>query len=155
MPPDNPHYILLIYKQLQVAKMTLGCTCHIILEIMKKVLTPLALLALATVSLLPGGDVNASTRRQCGEASFYGLGDGFQGEVTASGRRFNTWSNQAAHRSLPFGTVVTVTANGRSTRAVITDRGPFVGGRVIDLSAKSFGDLASLDRGVIPVCVSW
>lgn len=124
-------------------------------EIMKKTLITLATLALSTVSLLPGEAVNASSRRQCGGASFYGLGDGYQGGITASGRRFDTWSNQAAHNWLPFGTVVTVSANGRSTKAVITDRGPFVGGRIIDLSAKSFSALAPLSRGVQNVCISW
>jgi rare lipoprotein A len=122
---------------------------------MKKTLITLATFALATFSFLPGEAVNASSRRQCGEASYYGLGDGYQGGITASGKRFDTWSNQAAHRWLPFGTVVTVSANGRSTKAVITDRGPFIGGRIIDLSAKSFGDLVPLSRGIQNVCISW
>lgn len=121
----------------------------IILELMKKTIVTLGL---AILSSLP---LSAHAGRQCGEASYYGLGDGYQGGITASGRRFDTWSNQAAHRWLPFGTVVTVTANGRSTRAVITDRGPYTGGRIIDLSAKSFSDLGPLSRGVKNVCISW
>jgi rare lipoprotein A len=124
-------------------------------EIMKKTFITLATIALATFSLLPGEAVNASSRKQCGDASYYGLGDGYQGGTTASGKRFDTWSNQAAHKWLPFGTVVTVSANGRSTTAVITDRGPFTGGRIIDLSAKSFSALAPLSRGVQNVCISW
>lgn len=123
-------------------------------EIMKKFIVALTTAAITTASFLPG-EVNASSRRQCGRASYYGLGDGYQGGITASGKRFDTWSNQAAHRWLPFGTVVTVSANGRSTRAVITDRGPFIDDRIIDLSAKSFGDLAPLSRGVQKVCISW
>lgn len=118
-------------------------------EIMKKTLVTLAV---ASLSFLP---FSAKAGQQCGGASYYGLGDGYQGGITASGRRFDTWSNQAAHKWLPFGTVVTVTANGRSTKAVITDRGPFVHGRIIDLSAKSFGDLSPLSRGVQDVCISW
>lgn len=117
---------------------------------MKKALISLSILASALFS-----PVSANAGTQCGGASYYGLGDGYQGGITASGRRFDTWSNQAAHRWLPFGTVVTVRANGRSTRAVITDRGPFVGGRVIDLSAASFQKLAPLSRGVQRVCISW
>lgn len=109
-------------------------------------------LGLAALSFLP---LSAYAGRQCGGASYYGLGDGYQGGITASGRRFDTWSNQAAHKWLPFGTVVTVTANGRSTKAVITDRGPFVQGRVIDLSAKSFSALGPLASGVHNVCISW
>jgi rare lipoprotein A len=119
------------------------------LELMKKTVVTLGL---AILSFLP---LSAHAGKQCGGASYYGLGDGYQGGITASGRRFDTWSNQAAHKWLPFGTVVTVSANGRSTKAVITDRGPFVGGRVIDLSAKSFSDLAPLSRGVQNVCISW
>jgi rare lipoprotein A (peptidoglycan hydrolase) len=127
----------------------------LISEIMKKTIVTLAGIALTAFSFLPGEAVNASSRRQCGGASYYGLGDGYQGGTTASGKRFDTWSNQAAHKWLPFGTVVTVTANGRSTKAVITDRGPFVGGRIIDLSAKSFSALGPLSRGVHNVCISW
>lgn len=116
---------------------------------MKKVLVTLAA---AGLSLLP---LPAKAGQQCGEASYYGLADGYQGGITASGRRFDTWSNQAAHRYLPFGTIVTVKANGKSTKVVITDRGPFVGGRIIDLSAKSFGDLAPTSQGVQNVCIYW
>jgi rare lipoprotein A len=109
-------------------------------------------LGLAILSFIP---LSAYAGRQCGGASYYGLGDGYQGRITASGRRFDTWSSQAAHRWLPFGTVVTVTANGRSTRAVITDRGPYAGGRIIDLSARSFSALGHLSRGEHNVCISW
>lgn len=126
-----------------------------ITELMKKTIITLSALAATAISLLPGEAANASSRRQCGEASYYGLGDSYHGGITASGRRFDTWSNQAAHKWLPFGTVVTVTANGQSTKVMITDRGPFVGGRIIDLSAKSFSDLAPLSRGVQNVCISW
>ncbi len=74
---------------------------------------------------------------QSGMASWYG--PGFQGRKTASGERFNTHDLTAAHRSLPFGTRVKVT-NQKTGRAVvvrINDRGPFHGGRVIDLSRAS------------------
>ena len=109
-------------------------------------------LALASLSLIP---LSAKAGQQCGGASYYGLGDGYQGSITASGRRFDTWSNQAAHKWLPFGTVVTVSANGRSTKVLITDRGPYASGRVIDLSAASFSALGPLSRGVHDVCISW
>jgi rare lipoprotein A len=74
---------------------------------------------------------------QRGLASWYG--PGFQGRRTASGERFNTHSMTAAHRSLPFGTRVRVTneRTGRSVVVRINDRGPFVRGRVIDLSKAS------------------
>ncbi len=76
-------------------------------------------------------------RLQAGMASWYG--PGFQGRKTASGERFNTNDLTAAHRSLPFGTRVKVVnqATGRSVVVRINDRGPFHGGRVIDLSRAS------------------
>ena len=70
-------------------------------------------------------------------ASHYGVGDGYGGKRTASGEIMNPNAMTAAHRSLPFGSVVRVTnlANGRSVTVRINDRGPFVAGRCIDLSA--------------------
>lgn len=69
-------------------------------------------------------------------ASQYGVGDGYHGRRTASGEIFNTHALTAAHRTLRFGTHVTVMnlANGRRVSVRITDRGPFVRGRCIDLS---------------------
>lgn len=63
----------------------------------------------------------------------------------------------AAHRTLPFGTVVRVTnlANGRSIAVTIRDRGPFGAGRIIDLSSIAFGEIAPLGAGVINVKIEW
>jgi rare lipoprotein A len=66
-----------------------------------------------------------------GKASFYG---NESGSKTASGQRFNQNAMTAAHRSLPFGTKVRVTYRGQSVVVTINDRGPFIKGRVIDLS---------------------
>lgn len=73
----------------------------------------------------------ARTGSSSGFASYY-----MTGKRTANGERFNPMGYTAAHRSLPFGTKVKVTntRNGRSVVVRINDRGPFVGGRVIDLS---------------------
>ena len=86
-----------------------------------------------------------------GIASYYA-----SGTRTASGARFNPDGLTAAHRSLPFGTRVRVTnrANGHSVVVVINDRGPFVGGRVIDLSrgaarAIGMGGLAPVSLEVL------
>ena len=75
-----------------------------------------------------------STFVQEGEASWYG--PGFHGHRTASGERFNTYEMTAAHKTLPFNTMVKVTnlINGLSVVVRINDRGPFVNGRIIDLS---------------------
>ncbi len=81
-----------------------------------------------------------------GVASWYG--SDFNGKPTASGETYNMYAYTAAHKDLPLGSVVKVTnlENGRHTRVVINDRGPFVAGRIIDLSysaAKQIGITAS------------
>jgi rare lipoprotein A len=72
------------------------------------------------------------------QASQYGVGDGYHGKRTASGAIFNTHAANpytVAHKTKPFGTELTITnlGNGRVIRAVVTDRGPFVKGRCVDL----------------------
>ncbi len=86
-----------------------------------------------------------------GIASWYG--PGFHGNRSASGERYNQNAMTAAHRSLPFGTKVQVTNlnNGRSVIVRINDRGPFVRGRVIDLSAAAARVLGVMQSGVAPV----
>ncbi len=94
--------------------------------------------------------VAASRPTQGGMASYYGTESGSQ---TASGARFVPSAMTAAHRSLPFGTKVLVTnkSNGRSVVVTINDRGPFVGGRIIDLSTGAAGAIGMLGAGVAPV----
>lgn len=89
-------------------------------------------------------------RAEPGLASWYGYESGRQ---TASGRRFEPLALTAAHRRLPFGTRVRVTnrANGRSVTVTITDRGPFVAGRIIDLSLGAARALGMEGAGVAPV----
>lgn len=88
---------------------------------------------------------------QTGKASYYA--DKFQGRRTASGEIFRQGKLTAAHRTLPFGTRVKVTnmANGRSVKVHINDRGPFVDGRIIDLSRKAARRLGMISTGVAPV----
>ena len=76
-------------------------------------------------------------------ASYYA--DKFNGRRTTSGRKFDNNKYTAAHKKLPFGTKVKVTneANGKSVIVEITDRGPFVKSREIDLSKRAFNDIAS------------
>jgi len=83
-----------------------------------------------------------------GMASYY-----WQGQQTASGARFNPSAMTAAHRTLPFGTKVRVTnkRNGRSVIVTINDRGPFIRGRVIDLSSGAAGVIDMKGAGVAPV----
>lgn len=88
-----------------------------------------------------------------GMASFYG--NYFAGKKTASGERFNPEKLTAAHRSLAFGTRVRVTnmRNGRSVVVRINDRGPFIRGRIIDLSKGAARVIRMVGRGVAPVRV--
>jgi rare lipoprotein A len=88
---------------------------------------------------------------QHGTASWYGYENG---HATASGERLNTGAYTAAHRSLPFGTVVRVTnrLNGRSVEVRINDRGPWAGGdRIIDLSSAAADALDMKRNGLVPV----
>lgn len=88
-----------------------------------------------------------------GMASYYGTESGSR---TASGARFNPSAMTAAHRTLPFGTRVRVThlGNGRSVDVRINDRGPYVGGRIIDLSQGAAGVLGMHGQGVARVKVT-
>lgn len=90
----------------------------------------------------------ASTAIETGVASFYS--DKFNGRRTANGEIFHNKKLTAAHRTLPFGTYVKVTAlwNGRSVVVKINDRGPFIKGRVIDLSKAAAAKLHLIGRGV-------
>ena len=89
--------------------------------------------------------------RQVGLASWYG--PGFHGRKTASGERFDQNDLTAAHRKLPLGSEVRVTnlENGRSITVEINDRGPYIDGRVIDLSKAAAGQLGILQDGVAEV----
>jgi len=93
---------------------------------------------------------------QCGQASHYGIGDGYHGQRTASGQRFDAYAMTAAHPWLPLGSRVLVRNrdNGKSVVVVINDRGPYAGGRVLDLSYGSFARIASPSRGVANICMS-
>jgi rare lipoprotein A len=88
---------------------------------------------------------------QVGVASWYG--PGFHGKRTASGEVYDQHDLTAAHRSLPLGSEVTVTnlRNGRAVDVRINDRGPFVAGRVIDLSYEAARTLAMIGPGTAPV----
>ena len=95
--------------------------------------------------------VKNSLRGSSGTASWYG--PGFHGRRTASGEKFNQNALTAAHRSLPFGTKVRVTnmRNGRSVIVRINDRGPFSGGRIIDLSRGAARAIGMVSSGTAPV----
>ena len=90
----------------------------------------------------------ASGRPEVGLASWYG--SFHQGLLTASGEIFDMTRLTAAHRSLPLGTRVRVTnmENGRVVRVRVNDRGPYVPGRIVDLSRRAAQALGMIERGV-------
>ena len=85
-----------------------------------------------------------------GQASYYGNEPGEGGPFTANGERYNSSELTAAHRTLPFGTRVRVTSpnTGRSVVVRINDRGPFIGGRIIDLSIGAARVIGLTNSGV-------
>jgi rare lipoprotein A len=86
-----------------------------------------------------------------GNASWYG--NPFNGRRASNGEIYDMYKLTAAHRTLPFDTMVRVTNlnNGKSTTVRITDRGPFVANRVIDLSLAAAREIESVGPGVVPV----
>jgi rare lipoprotein A len=86
-----------------------------------------------------------------GVASYYG--ESLRGERTANGERFDPDRFTAAHRTFAFGTCLRVenTANGRSVRVRVNDRGPFVPGRILDVSEAAARALDMVQRGVARV----
>lgn len=102
---------------------------------------------------LGGGPKMSNTDKDSynGIASWYG--GKFHGRRTANGEKYNKNGISAAHKTLPFGTVVRVTnhRNGRTLDVRINDRGPFVEGRIIDLSEGAAKKLDMIRDGVVPV----
>ena len=110
----------------------------------------LAALVFSPLAALAGGD---SGFKQKGVASYYA--DRFHGRKTASGKRYNEGALTAAHKTLPLGTKVRVTnlRNGETVDVEINDRGPFVKGRVIDLSKEAARELHMVGAGLAQVRV--
>ena len=94
-------------------------------------------------------NVKKSYTRISGDVSHYGYN--LHGSQTATGGRFDQWAMTAAHKTLPFGSVVRVTnkANGKSVTVRINDRGPYIKGRVLDLSRGAFLKIAPQKQGVL------
>jgi rare lipoprotein A len=88
---------------------------------------------------------------QTGKASFYA--DKFEGSLTASGEKYKHNKLTAAHKSLPFGTKIKVTnlANNQTVEVIINDRGPYVEGRIIDLSKSAAEILGFVNQGLADV----
>jgi rare lipoprotein A len=113
---------------------------------LKKIITVAAFSLLPAISLAV---TQAAAKEGCGSASWYALTS-----KTASGERMNPSLMTAAHRTLPFGTKVKVTnqTNGRAVVVRINDRGPFIKGRVIDLSKAAAQEIGMLKAGHAKIC---
>jgi peptidoglycan lytic transglycosylase len=107
-----------------------------------------AFVALSAIAAFHPSEASAA---QCGKASWYKMG-----HTTANGERMNAKALAAAHRSLPFGTRVRVDnlSNGRSVVVRINDRGPYVGGRVIDLTQGAAERIGMIHSGTASVRVT-
>jgi rare lipoprotein A len=105
----------------------------------------------AATRYLPVDPASASWDWVEGDATWYG--HPYHGRRTANGETFNMYAYTAAHRHLPFGTVVRVWLGGSEASVVvrINDRGPFGAGRIIDLSWAAAMGLGIVERGVAPV----
>jgi len=125
------------------------------MKLIKLVLLSVLSVILAACSNAPG-NINNQQRdvAEQGKASFYA--DKYHGRTTASGERFSQQAATAAHLKLPFGTRVNVTniANNKSVVVRINDRGPYIRGRIIDLSKAMFKKIADPKVGVIDVSIT-
>lgn len=94
---------------------------------------------------------NQALAQTSGKASYYG--NKFHGRYTSDGSRYHKDSLTCAHRTLPFGTLLKVTnkKNGKEVVVRVTDRGPFVRGRVVDLSMAAAKEIGMVAMGVAPV----
>ena len=92
---------------------------------------------------------------ETGLASFYA--DTYNGKKTANGETFRSSAYTAAHKKLPFGTKVKVTnlSNGKSVKVKVNDRGPFVSGRIIDLTRAAAEKIDMVNAGVVKVKIRY
>lgn len=125
---------------------------------MRYVISSLKILSLSAICLLLGSTTEAGNKppvcaSTTGTASYYA--GPFIGRKTASGEVFTAKGMTAAHKTLPFGTRLKLTnlKNGRSIQVVVNDRGPYVKGRLLDLSAAAAHRLGFIDDGLAQVKV--
>lgn len=111
----------------------------------------LAFIALCSVSLLSCSRNVIET----GNASYYA--DKFEGKKTASGATFHQRKLTAAHKTLPFGTKIKVTnvTTGKTVKVKVNDRGPFVAGRIIDLSKRAAEKIGLVQKGILQVEIKY
>ncbi len=123
-----------------------------------KIISVLLLLVLLFSSChrksVPGAS-EAVSGTETGLASFYS--ESYNGKKTANGEIYNSSDYTAAHKKLPFGTKVKVTnlSNGKTVKVRINDRGPFIAGRIIDLTRAAARKIDMVNAGVVKVKISY
>lgn len=92
-----------------------------------------------------------STSEYSGKASYYGKSH--HGKTMANGKKFNMYALTVAHKTLKFGTKLEVTniKNDKSIVVEVTDRGPYIKGRVLDLSQEAFSRIGNISTGVVSI----
>ena len=107
-----------------------------------------------TIAKTPEVKPQAYAKGQSGRASWYG--PGFQGRKTANGERYNMNAYSAAHKTLAFGTKICVKNlnNGKGVALRVNDRGPFIRGRIVDVSRQGAKSLGMMRSGTAPVRVT-
>lgn len=116
-------------------------------KLKKFIAASLILPGLSLVSVQPA-------QASCGQSSHYGVSDNFAWKPMANGKLMDPYAFSAAHPYLPLNSYVYVTHNRKTIKVKIEDRGPYYGGRILDLSYGAFAALASPSRGVIDVCIA-
>ena len=118
----------------------------------------LMLVAIAAVGHCPGRKLLQSILpkplfEQRGEASWYG--GSFHGKIMANGKKFNQFALTCAHRLLPIGSWIWVeSSEGKRVKVMVTDRGPYIKGRILDLSYYAAMQLGMIDKGLDTVKVT-
>lgn len=125
---------------------------------MKKIISVLLLLAVLGSAChrkrVPSSSIEVSGS-ETGMASFYA--ESYNGKKTANGETYHSRALTAAHKTLPFGTKVKVTnlSNGKKVKVRVNDRGPFVAGRIIDLTRAAAKKLDMVNAGVVKVKIRY
>ncbi|MBC7721826.1 MAG: septal ring lytic transglycosylase RlpA family protein [Pedobacter sp.] len=104
---------------------------------------------------VPESSGKTDTVTETGYASYYA--DNLNGHSTASGEAYNSSKMTAAHKKIPFGTIVTVTnlSTGKQVTVRVNDRGPFVSGRIIDLSKAAAKQIGMVGAGIVKVKIAY
>ena len=160
----DPSLIVNIYDNLKkfMSKNNFSSISDLQEAIIIKILYTILILALIScypspryTNLISKSDSRDTKDTFYGMSSFYGLGDGFDGNLTANGEVYDKDGISAAHKTLPLNSIVRVTNldNGKSVKLKINDRGPYIKGRILDCSYGAAIELDFVEQGTTEVKV--